>query len=129
MKETRAGIPTTSLVGEYHALSDCSNAGGSGMFVTICSHVSMGSLLRVSCKRDAGIRCFCLRQIEHAVITEQKWPRGFFRAVLRGRLRSSPRFQKMTGEELLGLADSSRPTLLPDCKLSQNRDGNPCERE
>ena len=48
-------MPTASLLGEYHALSDCSNAGGSGIFVTICSHVSIGLLTCVSCRRDAGM--------------------------------------------------------------------------
>jgi hypothetical protein len=48
-------MPTTSLLGEYHALSDCSNAGEFGMFVTSCSHVSMGSFMRISCRRDAGM--------------------------------------------------------------------------
>jgi hypothetical protein len=48
-------MPTASLLGEYHALSDFSNTGGFGILATICSHVSMGSLVRVSCNRAAGM--------------------------------------------------------------------------
>src|SRR5580704_1206094 len=47
-----------------------------------------------------------LRQIEHAVITEQKGPGGLFRAVLRCRLLLVADVPEDDGRRLLALADS-----------------------
>src|SRR5882762_933161 len=47
-----------------------------------------------------------LRQIEHAVITEQKGPGGLFCAVLRGRLLLVADVPEDDGRRLLALADS-----------------------
>src|SRR5260370_36469635 len=48
------GIPTTSLLGAYHALSDCSSVGRFGIPATIRSQSSIGLLVRASCKAEAG---------------------------------------------------------------------------
>src|SRR5882757_2468856 len=52
------------------------------------------------------VDAFRLRQIEHAVITEQKGPGGLFRAVLRGRLPLVADVPEDDGRRLLALADS-----------------------
>jgi len=52
------------------------------------------------------VDAFRLRQIEHAVITEQKRPGGLIRAVLRGRLPLVADVPENDGRRLLALADS-----------------------
>src|SRR5258708_28989676 len=60
-------------------------------------------LLQKGCR---DVDSFRLRQIEHAVITEQKRPRGLFRAVLRGRLSLVANLPEDDGRRLLALANS-----------------------
>jgi len=68
-------------------------------------------------QKDAGCRSFRLRQIEHAVITEQKGPGGLFRAVLRVVSRSLPMFQKMTGEDF-PQTSSPKKSMRTQCPYS-----------
>src|SRR5438874_12678625 len=52
------------------------------------------------------IDAFRLRQIEHAVVTEEKGPGGLFRAVLSGRLPLVADVPENDGRRFLSLADS-----------------------
>src|SRR5260221_7763665 len=64
----------------------------------------IGARLLQEGRRD--VDTFRLRQIEHAVITEQKGPGGLFRAVLRCRLLLVANVPEDDGRRLLALADS-----------------------
>src|SRR5207249_3410181 len=64
----------------------------------VASHVAQ--------KGRGDVDSFRLRQIEHAVITEQEGPGGRFRAVLRCRLLLVGDVPEDDGRRLLALADS-----------------------
>jgi len=111
VKQTACGHTDYVLAREYHALSDVRTLASSACLSRVVARFDgkiVGARLLAG---GRGYRCLLLRQIEHAVITEQKWPGGLFRAVLRVVSRS-PDVPEDDGRRLLAFADSPAQLLV-----------------
>jgi hypothetical protein len=78
--------------------STCSHLNDSPSLYVVAAHVAQKGL--------GDVDAFRLRQIEHAVITEQKGPASLFRAVLSGRLPLVADVPEDDGRRFLAFVDS-----------------------